>query len=131
MKRAALKPKRERPRRKAGRIAHQRMKPKAKAPATAVEQRHLERVADGPCLSCGTRQNIVLHHIMKCPGKVRRRDWRFVARLCSMCHNLGNKSVHLLGSEAAFKKEWGVDLAEWAIEQWVITQKLMAGSREG
>lgn len=121
MRRTPLRRKRTEPRRNEGRVQHVRIKPTASSQPTAAERRHLSRVADGPCLSCGTRQNIVLHHIMKCAGKSKRRDHRFVARLCATCHNMGNKSVHLLGSEAAFLRETGIDLAKWAVEQWEIS----------
>lgn len=102
-------------------INHGRMKPKAGAPPDAEERRHLTRVAHGPCVACGSWNDIVLHHVMKCPGKIRRRDHRFVARLCAACHNMGDKSVHLLGSEAAFEAVHGVDLAAWAIREWEIS----------
>ena len=105
-------------------MQHKRAKPKAKAPPNAAEQRHLDRVAKGPCIACGTTNNIVLHHVMKAPNKRRRRDHRFVARLCSGCHNMNTVSVHLLGSEARFLEETGVDVVAWAIEQWAISQSM-------
>lgn len=80
------------------------------------------RIAAMPCLGTG-RSPVVLHHIMKCPGKNKRRDHRFVAPLIPELHNMGDKSVHLLGSEEAFKREHGIDLAAWAVEQWEITEK--------
>lgn len=120
MKRSPLPGKRATPRRNEGRVKQVRVKDKAGAAPTAVEQRHLSRVAIGVCIACG-RTPTVLHHIMKCAGKTKRRDHRFVARLCPQCHNMGDKSVHLLGSERRFKEVWGIDLAAWATNQWTQT----------
>ncbi len=123
MRRSPMPSKRATPRRKAGRITHGRIKDKAGAAPTAVEQRHLSRVAIGNCIACGCAET-VLHHVMKCAGKTKRRDHRFVARLCAQCHNMGDKSVHLLGSEQRFREVWGIDLAAWAIARWNETLKL-------
>ena len=78
-----------------------------------------------PCLVSG-RRPVVVHHLMKCPGKRKRRDHRFVIPLIPELHNMGNASVHLLGSEAAFERCHGLTpgfLAAWAVEQWSITEK--------
>lgn len=86
--------------------------------ASNAEQRHIDRVAVGACIGCGSHKDIVVHHIMHAPGKTKRRDHRYVARLCAQCHNMGNRSVHLLGSERAFLEATGVDLVAWAMAQW-------------
>jgi hypothetical protein len=57
------------------------------------------------------------------PGKVRRRDEWFVVLLCSRCHNMGTKSVHLLGSEAMFMRETGVDLVAVAVANLAAWEK--------
>jgi hypothetical protein len=71
-----------------------------------------------------TRSETVIHHIMAdAPGKVGRRDHMLVVRLCPQCHNMGRVSVHLLGSEAAYERETGVDLVAIAMvnrEAWRI-----------
>ena len=95
--------------------------------ATSAEQRHMSRVAIGNCLGCGCHKDIVLHHIMHAPGKTKRRDHRYVARLCAQCHNMGNRSVHLLGSERAFLDATGVDLVAWAVAQWDKSCAIEAG----
>lgn len=123
-RRTPLRRKRATPRRNEGRVQHKRAKPKAKAPPDAAEQRHLDRVANGPCIVCGKTDDIVLHHVMKAPNKKRRRDHRFVARLCAGHHNMSNVSVHALGSEAKFLAHTGVDVVAWAIEQWAISQSM-------
>lgn len=63
-----------------------------------------------------TRRETVPHHILAdAPGKTSRRDDMLVVKLCPQCHNMGTISVHLLGSEAAFERETGVDLVEIAV----------------
>lgn len=77
---------------------------------TAAEQRYWDSLTER-CEACLTTQNLVTHHILaNAPGKVGRRDNMLVARLCAHCHNMGTYSVHLLGNEAAFMRETGVDL---------------------
>lgn len=76
-----------------------------------------------PCVVSGQRP-VVIHHVMKCPGKNKRRDHRFVVPLTPELHNMGNASVHLLGSEAAFLRVHGVDLAEAAVRLWAESEQL-------
>ncbi|WP_298852495.1 hypothetical protein [uncultured Sphingomonas sp.] len=95
---------------------HVRIKPRAAARPTVEEQRHLDRVASMICIGCGAWK-VEIHHAMKVPGKIRRRDNRFVVPLCAECHR-GDSGVHGLGSEAAFKLKTGVDIAENAIDLW-------------
>lgn len=120
MKRSPLKAKRESPRRNEGRVAHGRMKAKAKAAPDPVERGHMDRLAAMGCLVCGSPAS--LHHVMKARGKVRRRDHRFVAPLCRE-HHQGDKGVHGLGSEESFKTLYGIDLAMWAETEWGRTIK--------
>ena len=96
-------------------MQHTRIKPKAKAAPDAEERRHIERVAALGCLVC--RRPAAIHHVMKAPGKVRRRDHRFVVPLCGE-HHQGNEGVHGLGSEALFFERWRVDLVAWCIRAW-------------
>src|SRR3546814_7087570 len=79
-----------------------RMKPNARFPDAKVKAywSSLER----RCVVCKSTQDTVLHHILaRLPQKLRQRDHRFVAILCAAHHNMGDDSVHLLGSEAAFQ----------------------------
>jgi hypothetical protein len=114
LRRAPLKAKREKPRRKEGRVQHKRIKPKATG-KTAEEARFIELVAGLGCLICGRTASV--HHIMHAPGKHCRRDHRFIAPLC-YDHHQGAEGVHGLGSEAAFRDLWGVDLVGWAMAAW-------------
>src|SRR3546814_7688390 len=78
------------------------MKPNARFPDAKVKAywSSLER----RCVVCKSTQDTVLHHILaRLPQKLRQRDHRFVAILCAAHHNMGDDSVHLLGSEAAFR----------------------------
>lgn len=114
LRRSPLKAKRDKPRRNEGRVQHARVKPKATG-KTAEEASHMDRVAGLGCLVCGCPASI--HHVMHAPGKVRRRDHRFIAPLCRE-HHQGDTGVHGLGSENAFRDYWGVDLVTWAIDAW-------------
>lgn len=72
------------------------------------------------CEGCGhwdhAGGNTVIHHILaEAPGKRTRRDHMLVVALCPMCHNMGPRSVHMLGSEAAYAASWGVDLVAIAV----------------
>jgi hypothetical protein len=96
--------KRARPRRDEGRVAHGRIKRKA-TDKSAEEAAHLERVAGLPCCVTG-RRPVVVHHLMKAPGKRCRRDHRWVVPLSGMLHNLSGYSVHALGSEEKFERLW-------------------------
>lgn len=100
-------------------ISGPRMKrPQADKP-NAAEQRHMDRLAQMPCLVTG-RKPVVLHHVMKAPGKRCRRDHRFVVPLVPEMHNMGPDSVHELGSEALFERKHGLrpSLADWAVKEW-------------
>ena len=126
MKRSPLKKKRDKPRRNEGRIQHKRMKPKAKRQPTPEEEFHIERLRALPCVVPGCYLDSVFHHIMHMNGKDCRRDHRYGANLCPGHHNMGDQSVHLLGSEKKFQMHHGIDLVRYAIEQWSISQKLWA-----
>src|SRR3546814_2378968 len=94
-----------------------RMKPNARFPDAKVKAywSSLER----RCVVCKSTQDTVLHHILaRLPQKLRQRDHRFVAILCAAHHNMGDDSVHLLGSEAAFQHRHGVDLVQIAVDNW-------------
>src|SRR3546814_18331862 len=93
------------------------MKPNARFPDAKVKAywSSLER----RCVVCKSTQDTVLHHILaRLPQKLRQRDHRFVAILCAAHHNMGDDSVHLLGSEAAIQHRHGVDLVKIAVDNW-------------
>lgn len=114
LRRSPLKAKRDAPRRNEGRVKHGRIKPKATG-QSAEEARFIELVAGLGCLICGKLANV--HHIMHAPGKLKRRDHRFIAPLCRD-HHQGDDGVHGLGSEGAFRDLWGVDIVGWAMAAW-------------
>jgi hypothetical protein len=96
------------------------IKRKAKAPPSAIEQRHMDRVGQMPCFACG-RRPIELHHIMHMPGKKTRRDHRYIVPLCGYCHRDGKHGVHGMGSERIFKDVLRVDLVKMAVREWDIS----------
>lgn len=70
---------------------------------SALEDKHLARVAGLPCCVTG-RRPVVVHHLMKAPGKRCRRDHKWVVPLINDLHrNESKESVHGLGTEAKFE----------------------------
>lgn len=67
------------------------------------------------CVCCGKPGTVVHHILSDVPGKIGRRDHWLVVRLTPWCHNIGDASVHLLGSEAKFQAVTGVDLVSIAV----------------
>lgn len=91
---------------------------------TALEEKHLARVAALPCCVTGKRP-VVVHHLMRAPGKRTRRDHRWVVPLTDELHrNTAAESVHGLGTEAKFEAHHRlVDgyLVAWAAREWEVT----------
>lgn len=118
--RTPLRAKRPTPRRNEGRIAHDRMRPKASAPPTAEQQRYHYWLRQKARCQAGGSGDLVVHHLLdRAPGKKGRRDHWFVVLISTHLHNMGSKSVHLLGSESAFLAEHGVDLVAVAVRNLV------------
>lgn len=94
-----------------------RMKANARFPS-----KHEERywsTLEKRCVACGATEDTVIHHILaRIPQKTRQRDHKYVCRLCPDCHNMGDHSVHLLGSEERFQHRRGVDLVKIAVDNW-------------
>jgi hypothetical protein len=86
---------------------HKRMKRKpAKLPA------HKARVGEMGCLVC--HQPACIHHITEVGhGKITRDD-SLIVPLCAIHHNMGNDSIHLLGSNERFREVHGICLIEEA-----------------
>jgi hypothetical protein len=113
-KRTPIKAKRDTPRRSEGRVQHKRIKPRTVDP-TPEQERFWSRLPK-LCQVPGCHQEAVTHHLMaQAPEKQGRRDHWFVVKLCPGHHNMGDVSVHGLGSEAAFKRETGVDVVGIAV----------------
>ena len=119
VQRTPLRQKRLTPRRDEGRVTHGRIKEREERPT--LEQRRFWDSLPSICQACGALGAIIHHLMAPAPGKVRRRDHWFIVRLCPSDHNMGDDSVHLLGSEAKFLAVRGVDLVAIAVanlEQW-------------
>lgn len=91
-----------------------RRKPARNAP-TAEDKAYWDRLPRR-CQACGGRESVVHHLLSEAPGKAKRRDHRFVVKLCPLDHNMGDSSVHALGSERSFLEVWGVDLVAIAVK---------------
>lgn len=81
--------------------------------ATALEKRHMEWVAEQPCLVSGKRP-VTLHHVTGYADRMGRfsRSHRLVVPLAPEYHLIqhGPKmSVEALGHRGFFQ-EWGIDL---------------------
>lgn len=114
-----IRAKRPTPRRNEGRIQHQRIKPRTVEPTAEQRAYHAWLRQDARCEVCNDITQVIHHLLSVAPGKVGRRDHWFMVNLCPEHHNIGTKSVHLLGSEAAFFREHGVDLVAVAVNNLV------------
>jgi hypothetical protein len=110
---------REQRRRDEGRVQHGRMKERRVKP-NAEAERFWDNLPN-ECQGCGGIGEVIHHILANVPGKVSRRDHFLVVKLCARCHNMGDNSVHRLGSEAKFLEVTGVDLVSRALinfENW-------------
>ena len=88
-------------------------------PKLAKQPRHVARVAGLGCCVC--QGPAVVHHVTELGHGRITRDDRFIVALCALHHNMGNDSIHLLGSNARFFEVHGVDLAREADWQWTLS----------
>jgi hypothetical protein len=94
-----------------------------KKPPTAEERRHMDRVAQMPCLVCG-KQPVEIHHCTALGtriGRLPRRHDRIVP-LCDFHHRITAPGGHLESVEALshrgfFRKHW-IDLHQVAEFLW-------------
>lgn len=100
------------------------MKRTRKKPVPAAAKEYWDSLPD-TCVALRS-PGAVIHHIMAdAPGKVGRRDHMLVVKLSPIVHNMGTRSVHMLGSEAAFDRVHGVDLVAIAVrnrDEWLEKQ---------
>ncbi len=111
---------REKARRSEGRVQHGRIRVRQIKPNT--DQQRFWDSLPNECQACGSLGQVIHHILANAPGKTSRRDHFLVVKLCAKCHNIGDISVHALGSEARFEDETGVDLVAAALanrEAWV------------
>lgn len=100
------------------------MKVKRRKPTTAAERRHLDRVAQMPCLVCGRPSTV--HHVTSDGCKRLTRTHERVVPLCPRHHMIqwGPKdSVEALG-HAGFEATYGIDLLAAATVLWAQSQQL-------
>jgi len=93
---------------------------KSKAP-TAIERRHMDRVAQMGCLVCGGEAAI--HHIISNGYHRITRTHRLIAPLCPRHHQHGPEVYHEI-SDAGFRELHGIDLYPWAVTEWDRSQKI-------
>lgn len=122
LRKTPLAKKRAKPRRNDGRVQHHRSKPKAGAPPTAAERRHIARVREMPCLVCGGPSTA--HHVTSDGFKRTGKYHRLVVPLCAIHHQkvwdpkaADPVSVEGLG-HAGFLRTYGIDLLAWAEAAW-------------
>jgi hypothetical protein len=96
-------------------------------PASALEKRHMERVAGLPCLVSGKRP-VTLHHVTGYADRMGRftRSHRLVVPLAAEYHLIQHgphTSVERLGHRGFFKK-YGIDLLAEAERLWAESEAL-------
>lgn len=89
--------------------------------ATALEKRHMSRVAELPCLVCKDHP-VTLHHVTGYADRMGRfsRSNKLVVPLCPTHHLIQfgpRQSVEALGHRG-FYREWGIDLRAVAERLW-------------
>ena len=88
-------------------------------PKLAKQPKHVARVAGLGCCVC--QGPAVVHHVTELGHGRITRDDRFIVALCALHHNMGNDSIHLLGSNARFFEVHGIDLAKEADFEWTLS----------
>lgn len=127
---APMKKKRSEPRREMPeRTKYERLAPKASAPPTRSEKRHMDRVTKMPCLVCGNPST--LHHVTGWADKIGRktRTHKCVVPLCAKHHqkvfdpkNSDPISVEGLGHQKFFQKH-GKDLCAIGDLLWLESKE--------
>jgi hypothetical protein len=103
------------------------MKVKPRKAATAVERRHLHRVAAMGCLVCG--QPSTVHHVTSDGHQRLTRTHERVVPLCPTHHMIQfgpRESVEALG-HAGFKATYDIDLLVMADWLWAKSQEMENG----
>lgn len=103
------------------------MKVKPRKASTAVERRHLARVAALPCLVCGSPSTV--HHVTSDGHKRLTRTHERVVPLCPRHHMIQfgpHESVEALG-HAGFETTYGIDLLAAADVLWAQSMEAERG----
>lgn len=104
------------------------IKVKRRKATTAVERRHLDRVAAMPCLVCGAPSTV--HHVTSDGYQRLTRTHERVAPLCPRHHMIQwgpRDSVEALG-HAGFTATYGIDLLAVADALWAQSQEIEHGA---
>ena len=96
-------------------------------PATALEKRHMERVAGLSCLVSGKRP-VTVHHVTAYADRMGRfsRSHRLIVPLAAEYHLIQHGpriSVEALGHRRFFER-YGIDLFAEAQRLWAETEEL-------
>lgn len=78
-------------------------------PPTAAERRHLNRIREMPCLTCGCYPPSSAHHVVSDGYQRLSKNHMRVVPLCPDCHQYGPNAVHAIGAHA-FNELHGIDL---------------------
>ena len=82
---------------------------------TAAMKRHMDRVAQLPCCTCGN-EPVQLHHVREGQGMAQRASNWLVVPLCPSCHT-GRHGVHGDKSMMRLKKMTEMDMLAMTLER--------------
>lgn len=82
---------------------------------TKAEKRHMDKVAQLPCATCGAMP-VQLHHVREEQGGAQRAGNFLVIPLCPYCHT-GPKGVHGDKTMMRIKKVTEMDLLNETLEK--------------
>ena len=82
---------------------------------TKAMKEHMDKVAQLPCLTCGT-EPVEIHHIREGQGMAQRASNWLVVPLCPSCHR-GSKGIHGDKSMMNIRKWTELDLLAMTLER--------------
>lgn len=82
---------------------------------TIAMQKHMNRVAELPCCTCGA-EGVQLHHIREGQGMAQRASNWLVVPLCQPCHT-GSRGVHGDKTMMKLKKLTEMDMLAMTLER--------------
>lgn len=82
---------------------------------TAGMKKHMNRVAELPCCTCGAT-GVQLHHVREGQGMAQRASNWLVVPLCPPCHT-GSRGVHGDRSMMRIKKLTELDMLAMTLER--------------
>lgn len=105
-------------------LRHSPMKIKPRKAPTAIERRHLQRVAELGCLVC--EQPATVHHVTSDGYQRLARTHARIVPLCPVHHMIQfgpKESVEALG-HLGFRKLYGIDLLAMSDWLWAQSERL-------